>query len=55
MAGRKPLRASVVGYDGATSAVIALPSGDVAQALTPDTWTFAGQPLAVARGPSVTI
>ena len=45
----------VVGYDGAASAVVALPSGDLTQALTPDSWTFAGQPLAVGRGPVFTV
>ena len=53
--GWKPLRVSVVGYDGANTAVVGLPSGDVAQALTPDRWTFAGQPLPVARGAVVTL
>ena len=51
----KPLRIRVVGYDGAATATIALPSGSQAQALAPDTWTFAGQPLAVARGAAITI
>jgi alpha-glucosidase len=53
--GWKPLRLSVVGYDGATSAVVGLPSGDVTQVLVPDTWTFAGRPLSVGRGAAVTI
>ena len=53
--GWKPLRVRVVGYDGAASAVVALPSGDLTQALAPDSWTFAGQPLAVGRGPVFTV
>jgi len=51
----KPLRLSVVGYDGAARARLVLPSGEQAQALAPDTWTFAGQPLAVGRGASVAL
>jgi hypothetical protein len=54
-AGWKPLRLSVVGYDGATAVVIGLPSGDVTQALAPGAWTFAGKPLPAARGAVVTI
>jgi alpha-glucosidase len=53
--GWKPLRVRVVGYDGATSVVLGLPSGDVPQALAADRWTFAGQPLAVGRGVAVTV
>ena len=54
-AGWKPLRLRVVGYDGATSVALSLPSGDVTQALAPDTWTFSGQPLVIARGAAVTV
>jgi hypothetical protein len=49
--GWRPLRVRLVGHDGASSASVRLPSGDQAQALAPDSWTFAGQPLAVTRGP----
>jgi len=51
----KPLRVRVVGYDGAATATIVLSSGSQSQALAPDSWKFAGQPLAVARGAAVTI
>jgi len=51
----RPLRVSVVGYDGAARARIVLPSGEQVRALVPDTWTFAGQPLAVGRGASLAI
>jgi alpha-glucosidase len=46
----RPLRVSIVGYDGAASARIVLPSGDLAQALAVEPWKFTGQPLTVARG-----
>jgi hypothetical protein len=54
-AGWRPLRLSVVGYDGARSAVVSLPSGVQSQPLAPDAWTFSGAPLDIARGPVVTI
>jgi alpha-glucosidase len=54
-AGWKALRVSVVGYDGARSAVITLPTGEVRQALVGDTWRFSGQPLAVGRGAVFTV
>jgi alpha-glucosidase len=48
----KPLRVGVVGYDGVVAVKVESPSGTQVQALVPDTWKFAGQPLAVGRGPS---
>jgi len=52
--GWKPLRVRLVGHGGASSAVVTRPSGDQAQVLVPDRWTFAGRPLAVGRGPVFT-
>jgi len=54
-AGFRPLKLRVVGYDGATSATLALPSGTVTQPLAADTWRFSGKPLKVGRGDVVTI
>jgi alpha-glucosidase (family GH31 glycosyl hydrolase) len=51
----KPLRVSVVGYDGATSSRVTLASGEQAQSLVADRWTFSGQPLAVGRGASFVV
>ena len=53
--GWRPLRLSLVAYDGATSAVIDGPSGTVTQALVPYRWTFSGEPLAASRGNPVSV
>ena len=53
--GHGPLRLRLVGYDGASAAIVETAAGTQRLALVPHAWRFSGAPLAAAISPALTV